>query len=93
MREIFPKIGKWLTPIIKDKQITYSISWLKQWKERKYGTEWILVKSCNNDLEFLEVKTVKGITNNLLKLGKVFFTVANACLFQCFSVFWVHEGL
>ena len=93
MRETFPRIGKWITPIIKDKQVTYSNLSLKQWKERKYGTEWIPAKSYNKDLKFLEVKTVKDVTNHLLKLEKVSFTVANACLFQCFSVFWVHEGL
>ena len=62
-------------------------------KREKYGTEWIPVKSYKKGLKFLEVKAVKDITDHLLKLEKVFFTVANACLFQCFSVFSVHEGL
>ena len=36
------------------------------------------MKSYNKGLKFFEVKTVKDITNHLLKLEKVFFTVANA---------------
>ena len=48
---------------------------------------------CDKDLKFLQVKTVKVIINYLIKLEKMFFTVANACLFQCFPVFWVREGL
>ena len=92
MREIFLKIGKWLTPIIKDKQVTYSNSSLKQWKERKYGTEWIPVKSYNKGLKFLEVdKDSKRYHKWLANRKGVFYS--NACLFQCFSVLWVHEGL
>ena len=39
------KIGKWLSPLIKDKWVTYSNSSLESWKERKYATELIPVKS------------------------------------------------
>ena len=80
MREIFLKIGKWLTPTIKDKQVTYSNLSLKQWKERKYGTEWIPMKIFNKGLKFLDVKTVKDITNHLLRLEKLFFH-SSQCLF------------
>ena len=35
MREIFPKLGKWLSPKINEKKVRYSISSLKLWKDRK----------------------------------------------------------
>ena len=61
-----------LSPIIKDKKVTYSNSSLKLLKERKYATELILVKSYQKGLIFLVVKTVEDITNHLLKRAKVF---------------------
>ena len=47
-----------LSPIIKDKKVTYSNSSLKLRKERKYATELIPVKSYKKGLIFLVVKTV-----------------------------------
>ena len=47
-----------LSPIIKDKKVTYSSSSLKVQKERKYATELIPVKSYKKGLIFLVVKTV-----------------------------------
>ena len=38
MREIFPKLGKWLSPKINEKKVRYSISSLKLWKDRKRRT-------------------------------------------------------
>lgn len=40
----FPEIVKWLTTIIKDKEVTYTDSAIKPWIERKYTTELIPVK-------------------------------------------------
>ena len=54
-----------LSPIIKDKKLTYSNSSLKLQKERKYAID-------EKGLTFLVVKTVEDITNHLLKLAKVF---------------------
>ena len=45
MREIFSKIGKWLTPTIKDKKVTCSNSSLRLWFERKYVIELMPVKT------------------------------------------------
>ena len=53
-----------LSPIIKDKKVTYSNSSLKLWKKRKYATELIPVKSYNKDLIFLVVKTVANASEN-----------------------------
>ena len=61
-----------LSPIIKDEKIIYSNSSIKLCKERKYAIELIPVKSYKKGLIFLVVKTVEDITNNLLKLAKVF---------------------
>ena len=61
-----------LSPIIKDKKVTYSNSSLNLLRERKYATELIPVKSYQRGLIFLEVQTVEDITNHLLKLAKVF---------------------
>ena len=61
-----------LSPIIKDKKVTYCKSSLKLCKERKYATALIPAKSYKKGLVFLVVKTVEDITNHLLKLGKVF---------------------
>ena len=36
LREVLLKIGKWLTPTIKDKKVTNSNTSIKLWKERKY---------------------------------------------------------
>ena len=69
---MFPKKEMRLSPIIKDKKVTYSNSSLKLLKERKYATELIPVKSYPKGLIFLVVKTVEDITNHLLKLAKVF---------------------
>ena len=64
-------MGKWLIPIIKDKKVTYSNSSLKLWKERKYAISIILAKKYKKGLTFLVAKTVKDITNHLLKLAKL----------------------
>ena len=37
--KFFPDIGKWLTPTIKDKKLTYSISSLKVKTEKKYACD------------------------------------------------------
>ena len=47
-----------LSPIIKDKKVTYSNPSLKLWKEIKYATELIPAKSYKKGLIFLVVKTV-----------------------------------
>ena len=47
-----------LSPIIKDKKVTYSNSSLKLGKERKYFTKLIPVKSYKKGLIFFVVKTV-----------------------------------
>ena len=47
-----------LSPIIKDKKVTYSNSSLKHEKREKYATELIPVKSYKKGLIFLVVKTV-----------------------------------
>ena len=44
-----------LFPIIKDKKVTYSNSSLKLWKERKYATELVPVKSYKNSCGKVEV--------------------------------------
>ena len=73
LREIFPKNRKMrLSPIIKDKKVTYSKPSLKLWKERKDATELIPVKSYKKGLIFLVVMAVEDITNLLLKLAKAF---------------------
>ena len=43
--KFFPKIGKWLTPTIKDKKVAYFNSLPKVWIERKYAIDLIPVKS------------------------------------------------
>ena len=43
--KFFSKIGKWLTPTIKDKKVTCSNSSLRLWFERKYVIELMPVKS------------------------------------------------
>ena len=59
LRGIFPKNRKMsLSPIIKDKKVTHSNSSLKLWKERRYATELLPVKSYKKGLIFLVVKTV-----------------------------------
>ena len=65
-----PKIGKWFTPITKDKKVTYSNLSLKLWREREYAFEKIPWKSYKKGLIFPLVKTVK-VTNHWLKLAKV----------------------
>ena len=55
---------------------------MKLWKERKYATELIPAKSYKKGLKCLEVKTVKDIKNHLLKLEKMFFTVAKASVYS-----------
>ena len=65
--KFFPKIGKRLTPTIKDKKLTYSNSPLKLWIERKYNIESIPMKSSNKNLVFLVSKRLKDNTNDSLK--------------------------
>ena len=69
---------------MKDEKATYSNPLLKlcHWK---YATESILVKSYKKYFELFVVKTVRDITNNLLKLTKVFFTTANASVYSIAS--------
>ena len=75
------KIGKWLTPIIKDKKVPYSNLSLKLWRETEYVFEKIPVKSYKKGLIFPLVKTVK-FTNHWLKLAKGVFTIANASVYS-----------
>ena len=49
----FPKIGKWISPTIKDKNVTYSNSSLMVWIERKYAIDSIPVKSYKKGFAFL----------------------------------------
>ena len=84
LREIFPKIGKRLTPIIKEKKGTYSNSSFNLWKEKKYAIELIPVKFYRKGFIFFVAKTVKDITNHLLMLAKVFSQCLS--LFQCFPL-------
>ena len=72
----FPKNSKMSQPLS-----------LKLWKERKYATEIIPVKNYKKGLKYLEVKTVKDITNHLLKLEKVLFTVAHASVYSNVSLY------
>ena len=58
---------------------------------REYAIELIPVKIYKKGLMFLTAKTVKVITNYLItKASKGVFITVN--LFQCFPVFWNHEG-
>ena len=58
---------------------------------REYAIELIPVKIYKKGLMFLMAKTVKVITNHLItKASKGIFRTVN--LFQCFPVFWNHEG-
>lgn len=66
-----PKIGKWLMPTIRGKEVTYSDPSVKLGIERKYVTELMLVKSYQKGLVFLLPKAIKDITYHFLKL-KVF---------------------
>ena len=69
----FSRNGKWPTPTIKDKKVTYSNSSFKLWTERIYAIELILVKSYKKCLIFVMGKTLKNITNHhYLKLVNVF---------------------
>ena len=45
---------------------------IKLWKEEKCAIELIPVKSYTKGLVFLVAKTIKDITNNFIKLAKVF---------------------
>ena len=55
----FLKIGKWSTPKIKSKKVTYSNSSLKLWIDRNYTIELISLKSYKEGLVFLVAKTLK----------------------------------
>ena len=55
------KTRKMTPPIINDKNITYSNSSLKIWKEREYATELIPVKSYKSGLIYLVVITATDI--------------------------------
>ena len=50
--KFFPKIEKWLTPTIKDKNVTFSNSSLTVWIERNYDIDLISVKSYKKDFVF-----------------------------------------
>ena len=50
--KFFPKIGKLLTQIIKDKNVTYFNLSLKVWIERKYANDFVSVKSYMKGLVF-----------------------------------------
>ena len=56
--KFFPKIGKWLTPIIKSKKVIYSNSSLKVWLERKYAIDLIPVKGYKKGFVFLVTLTL-----------------------------------
>ena len=69
----FSRNGKWPTPTIKDKKVTYSNSSFKLWTEKIYAIELILVKSYKKCLIFVMGKTLRNITNHhYLKLVNVF---------------------
>ena len=55
-----------LSPIIKDKKVTYSNSSLELLKERKYATELTPVKSYQKGLIFLVVKTVEDTVSHII---------------------------
>ena len=80
MGKFFSKIGKWLTPIIKNKKVTYSKSTLKLWKKRNYAVKLILVESYKESLIILVAKTVNH--KSFVKASKRFFTKANASVYS-----------
>ena len=51
--KIFPKVGKWITPTVEEKRVTYSNSTLKLWIETKYAIDLMPVKSDKKVLHFL----------------------------------------
>ena len=79
--KFFPKTGKWLTPIIKDKKLTYSNSSLKLWEEKKYTIELIPVKSYKKILLYLVANKVK-YNRSFAKAGKGVFTTGNASIYS-----------
>ena len=87
------KVGKWFTPIVKDKKVTYSNLALKLWKERKYPIELIPVKSYKKGLIFPVVKTMKDLTNHWLKASKGVFTIANASVYSNASQYRVFGAI
>ena len=54
----FPKIGKWLTPTIKDKKVTYPNSLLKLYIEGKHVIDLNPVKSYKKGFVFLVTLTI-----------------------------------
>ena len=79
LKEIFPKNRKIkLSPIIKDKKVTYSNLSLKLWKERKYATELIPVKSYKNSCS----KDSTRYHKSFAKDTKGVFTIANVSVYS-----------
>ena len=68
--KFFLKIGNWLSPTIKNKQVTSSNSSFELWIGRKYIIELRPVKICKKGLVFITAKTQKDITNHPLKLDE-----------------------
>ena len=59
LRKVFPKIGNWLAPTIKDKKATYSNSSLKLWIESKCAFDLMTVKKYKKYFVFLMETTLK----------------------------------
>ena len=78
----FPKVGKWLTPTIKEKKVTYSNTSLKIWKERKYAIELIPVKKILERSCIFCGKDSKRYHKSFIKASKVVFTMANASIYS-----------
>ena len=57
--KFFPKIGKWITPKIKEKKVIYTNSKIP-------------VKICKKGFVFLVALILKNTTNHSLKITKVF---------------------
>ena len=75
--EIFLKNRKILTPIIKDKKVTYSNSSLKLWKE---SCHWI--NTCGKLKERSCGKGSKIYHRSFAKTSKVAFTIANGSVYS-----------
>ena len=74
--KFFLKVGKCLTPTIKNEKVIYSNSSPKLWIDRKYAINLIPVKSYKKGFVFLWTMTLKDITNQSLKLVKVFSQIS-----------------
>ena len=87
-----------LSPIIKDKKVTYSNSSLKLRKERKYATKlipYIIFLIFLVVVEDVVVEDSRRYHKSFAKAskGRCFHNSQLLSLFQCFAVFWSHQGL